>query len=432
MIATLLRIGWITFKRDRVVKALTFAVPIVFFSIFAMVFSNQRDVTKRIKIAVVDEDQSAFSQKLVAALKKEGALSVRTASGDEQQGPPLDRTGAEALVKAGALPVAVVLPKGLGASPRLWPDPATSGTGRAAKVVLLSDVSDPIAPQVVQGLLQKVSFTAAPEVMATEGIAMFERYTGPLTPEQRQSFDRWSKSIAPATSDPNASASAAASAMSTMGLATEVVDVMQKDSGKGNIVSFYAAGIGVMFLLFTCAGAGGALLEEEESGTLGRLLSSRAGMSGVLLGKWLFITLMGMAQMAIMFAWGALVFGLPLFSHLPGFLIMTAVTAAAAAGFGLVLATLSRTRAQLSGLSTIVILTMSALGGSMFPRFLMSDTMQQVGLVTFNAWALDGYLKVFWRDAPLLQLWPQVLVLTSLAAIFLAAARLFARRWETA
>jgi len=62
----------------------------------------------------------------------------------------------------------------------------------------------------------------------------------------------------------------------------------------------------------------------------------------------------------------------------------------------------------------------------------MSDTMQQVGLVTFNAWALDGYLKVFWRDAPLLQLWPQVLVLTSLAAIFLAAARLFARRWETA
>ena len=75
MIATLLRIGWITFKRDRVVKALTFAVPIVFFSIFAMVFSNQRDVTKRIKIAVVDEDQSAFSQKLVAALKTYYAIA---------------------------------------------------------------------------------------------------------------------------------------------------------------------------------------------------------------------------------------------------------------------------------------------------------------------------------------------------------------------
>ena len=78
-------------------------------------------------------------------------------------------------------------------------------------------------------------------------------------------------------------------------------------------------------------------------------------------------------------------FGLPLFSHLPGFVVMTVVTAAAAAAFGLVLATSGRTRAQLSGLSTIVILTMSALGGSMFPRFLMSETMQKFGLVTFNA-----------------------------------------------
>ena len=90
---------------------------------------------------------------------------------------------------------------------------------------------------------------------------------------------------------------------------------------------------------------------------------------------------------------------------------MTAFTAAAAAGFGLVLATAARTRAQLSGMATIIILIMSSVGGSMFPRFLMSDTMQKMGLVTFNAWALDGYLKVFWRNAPLQALWPQLLVL---------------------
>jgi ABC-2 type transport system permease protein len=93
---------------------------------------------------------------------------------------------------------------------------------------------------------------------------------------------------------------------------------------------------------------------------------------------------------------------------------------------------MARTRAQLSGLGTILILTMSAMGGSMFPRFLMSETMQKVGLVTFNAWALDGYLKVFWRDAPVWQLWPQVLVLALLAAVFLTLARVFARRWEVA
>ena len=132
------------------------------------------------------------------------------------------------------------------------------------------------------------------------------------------------------------------------------------------------------------------------------------------MGKWLFLALMGSLQLSVMFLWGWLVFDLPLFAHLPGFLVMTAVTASAAAALGLVLATVARSRAQLSGFSTILILTMSALGGSMFPRFLMSETMQKVGLLTFNGWALDGYLKVFWRDAPLLALWPQVLVLAAL------------------
>ena len=56
--------------------------------------------------------------------------------------------------------------------------------------------------------------------------------------------------------------------------------------------------------------------------------------------------------------------------------------------------------------------------------------MQKMGLITFNAWALDGYLKVFWRNA--VWLWPQVLVLSVLAATFLSLARLLARRWELA
>ena len=111
--------------------------------------------------------------------------------------------------------------------------------------------------------------------------------------------------------------------------------------------------------------------------------------------------------------------------------MQAAVTAAAAAGFGLMLATLCRTRAQLSSIATIVILCSSAVGGSMFPRFLMSPTMQKIGLVTFNAWALDGYIKVFWREAPIADLWLQVLVLSGLTLVFLSAARIFARRWET-
>jgi len=91
-----------------------------------------------------------------------------------------------------------------------------------------------------------------------------------------------------------------------------------------------------------------------------------------------------------------------------------------------------RTRAQLGALSTLVILIMSSIGGSMFPRVLMSEAMQRAGLLTLNAWAIDGFTKVFWRDEPVAHLWPQVLVLLVAGGALFAAARRLARRWEDA
>jgi ABC-2 type transport system permease protein len=298
-------------------------------------------------------------------------------------------------------------------------------------VQLLADPSDPIAPQMVTGLLQKVTMTAAPDLMMRGGLNQFERHAGALTPQQRAAVDEWLPRLRQESSAQMGQAGAGHGA--AMGVSVEVVDVMRTDDRRTSLISFYAAGIGVMFLLFSSVGgAGGVLLEEVESGTLERLLATRAGMTHLLVGKWLFLTLVGCAQLVIMFLWGRIAFDLPLFPHLPGFAVMTIVTAAAASALGLVLAALARTRAQLSGFSTILILTMSALGGSMFPRFLMSETMQKLGLLTFNGWALDGYLKVFWRHAAVWELWPQLLVLTGSCAVFLAAARLLARRWETA
>jgi ABC-2 type transport system permease protein len=185
-----------------------------------------------------------------------------------------------------------------------------------------------------------------------------------------------------------------------------------------------------MFLLFSASGAGGALIEEAETGTLDRILATRVSMTRLLLGKLLYLAAVGVAQLLLMFAWGALVFGIELLPHVPGFLIMTVATAVATSAFGLMLASVSHSRMQLVAISNLSILVMSALGGSLFPRFLMSEKMQKIGLVTINAWALDGFQKVFWRDEPVAGLWPQVLVLTALGAVFFLAARRVARRWE--
>jgi ABC-2 type transport system permease protein len=212
--------------------------------------------------------------------------------------------------------------------------------------------------------------------------------------------------------------------------AVRVVDVM--GAGKTNpVVSMYAAGIAVMFLLFGATGGGGALLEERESQTLDRLLSTSLTMDQLLLGKWFYMTAIGVLQVCVMFLWGQIIFGVDLVGHFDGFLIMTIVTASAASAFGLFLATLCRTRGQLNGLSVILVLTMSALGGSMVPRYVMSPTLQNYGLWTFNAWALDGYDKVFWRELPVAALSPQLTVLLGSGIAFLITARVLAIRWES-
>ncbi len=190
---TLLRIGWINLKRDRVAQALTFLLPVVFFSIFATVFGGQGDSsTSRIRVAVVDEDRSDLSRRVVAGLQKETGLRVRSSVDEKSTDATLDRSSAERLVKNGDVPVAVVIPAGLGAAF------GQSGFGGGPAIQLLSDPSDPVAPQMVGGLLQKVLMTAAPDLLMQGGIRQFETHAGQLTPQQRAAVDRGCRCSSPA------------------------------------------------------------------------------------------------------------------------------------------------------------------------------------------------------------------------------------------
>src|SRR5262249_38522131 len=190
-------------------------------------------------------------------------------------------------------------------------------------------------------------------------------------------------------------------------VAVDVRDIMGEKK-RNPTVTFYAAGLGVMFLLFSATGAGGALIEEAESRTLDRILATRVSMTRLLLGKLVYLARAGIVQLLLPCLWGALFFGIELFpgDHFPGFLIMPVATAIASSTFGLMLASVCRSRMQLVAVANLSILVMSALGGSLYPRFLMPEGMQKLGLITINAWALDGFTHIVSRDAPLLSPWP--------------------------
>ncbi len=450
MIPTLLKINWINLRRDYVALGLTFVLPIIFFSTFAAIFSGsgRSDGASATKILVVDLDNTDITGRLINALDDQAALRVytRPKSTEENPTPPrYTRDQALSLVRKGKYSAAVVFPAG-------FTETFGSFTGSGMAVEVIHDPANPIVLPTVSGLLQAAAMTAAPDVLMEQGLAQLEAAGGILTPVQRtlvSAFKPMLRGLATNDSDDrdDSDASSEASATGFAGLvAVRATDAGQNEDGAEAkpraMVAYYAAGIGVMFLLFSMVnGAGGMLLEEEERGTLERLLASNVSMTSLLSGYWLFFALMGALQLTVMFTWAAVVFGLDLWTprHFAGFAAMTIATAGASAAFGIGLGALCKSRAQLGGISTIVILIMSALGGSMVPRFIMPAFMDTTALFTLTGWALDGYLKVFWYEDPtasfggaMLNLLPQVGMLTAMTFAFMGAARLLARRWEAA
>lgn len=396
MIPLLVRLAWRNLSRDRAAQVMTFLLPIGFFSIFAVVFGGNsgRGATPRVHVLVVDESRTETSANLVKLLREEEGLLVQAnakpaGAGARDTAVALTRERAEALVRGGEAPAALVLPAGIDTSLLRY-------DGRGEKALVLTDAADPIAARMLTGLLQRAALRLSRLAAAEFGGATAGGDVDDMLPARVE---------------------------------TRTVVGEKKTSP---MIAFYAAGIAVMFLMFSAAAAGGALIEETETGTLERLLGSRVGMNGLLAAKWLYITSLGCAQITVMFVWGMLVFRLPLLSHLAGFALVTSFTAGCVAAFGLVLGTFARTRAQLQGLANLVILSLSAIGGSMFPRFLMSETLQKASLVGFNAWALDAYRKVFWFELPLASLAPQLAALAGFTVAFLLLARRLARRWEVA
>ncbi|HEY3929156.1 MAG TPA: ABC transporter permease [Candidatus Koribacter sp.] len=427
MIPAIVRTSFRALRRDRGAFILSFVLPVAFFSIFAVIFSSTRNSTPKVSVAVVDEDHSRASQRLVAGLEHEEALKATNhpeAKKDQPEPADFSAASAEAAVKAGDFSAALIIPKGYGAHPVSF-EPSSADS---PQIQILHDSSDPIAAQVVAGMLQKIVMTTMGDSMADTGMHYLDQLSGGLTAEQRKQIDSGLASYRQYLDkqQQNPSANNARASLVPM----KIRDVVGENK-KNPMVSFYAAGIGVMFLLFTASGAGGAILDEADSGALDRVLSSHVSMTTLIAGKMTYCTLLAFAQLCLMFLWGWAVFHLDLWPHLAGFFVMGICTAFAVANFGMVLASVSKTRAQQGAIGTLLILSMSAIGGSMFPRPFMPDSIKKAGLFTINGWAIDGFTKVFWYDEPVKHLWQQASVLLAIGIVLFILARRFARRWES-
>ena len=158
---------------------------------------------------------------------------------------------------------------------------SVSTLGRAARPCASSPTRPIRSPrQVLSGLLQKVAMTAMPDVMARAGIEQVDRWGGDLTARAEGGAPEERRPVAAADGRRSRGAGGAGGGLVNV----EVRDVLgEKKKNPG--VAVTAAGLGVMFLLFSAAGAGGALIEEVESGTLDRVLSTRVTMRSAPVGQ---------------------------------------------------------------------------------------------------------------------------------------------------
>ncbi|MHB8858798.1 MAG: ABC transporter permease [Thermoleophilia bacterium] len=178
-----------------------------------------------------------------------------------------------------------------------------------------------------------------------------------------------------------------------------------------NMFDTQAPGYSVMFLLFGVMLGAEGLLEERDKGTLGRLLVAPVSEAAILGGKLVAQFFVAAVQMIILFGVGHFVFGMHLGNSIAGLVLMIAITAFTATAFGILLASVVKTRRQATSVGTLVIILMSALGGSWWPLSIEPQFMQTLGHLTINAWALDGLNALILNGKGLVDILPQASVL---------------------
>ena len=162
------------------------------------------------------------------------------------------------------------------------------------------------------------------------------------------------------------------------------------------------AGTSVMMLLFSIASMGASIIKEQENGTLKRLMYSPIRPWQIMVSKLLSGFVFALLQMTVLLIFVYLVFGLDIFQNFFTLILLVVGTSFAVSGFGILIAAVSKSQKQVESLSLIIILVMSALGGSMIPLFIFPEFMKTIALFTLNYWTIDGFYDNLGRDVGLM------------------------------
>lgn len=177
---------------------------------------------------------------------------------------------------------------------------------------------------------------------------------------------------------------------------TESPAIMLKTDKEGpdavefDMLSYFAPGMALMFLMYTVSYGGRSILAERSGGTLPRLMVSPTQTAQILGGKVLGIFFMGVAQVGILILASSVFFQVKWGDPL-GIIVLILAAVFGSSGWGMIITAFARTPAQVGSTGSAVMLIFGILGGSFINLEQMPPFLQTFSKITPNAWGLDGF-----------------------------------------
>ncbi|WP_316568246.1 ABC transporter permease [Neobacillus sp. YIM B06451] len=182
---------------------------------------------------------------------------------------------------------------------------------------------------------------------------------------------------------------------------------------------YYAAGMGVMFLLMTVTIGVSAMIEEKDQEVYKRLLVSKLTHYEYLAGKVLGLLFLCMLQLFVIILGTRFIFSVDWGPSLTGVFIIGISFVFSACGLGVMAGSLVNTGKAFNVVGMLGTQIMSAVGGSMVPLYLMPDWVNTLVKVFPNALALQSFLELM-AGGGIKDILPGAAGLLGLGVLFLA------------
>ncbi len=413
----------VRFLNDRRAFLLTFVVPLVMIIIFGNIFGGSGAPRGKTGLILVNNSNSILARLIEQKLDSSKSIqTVKTFVSDNRKDTILftEQTAKE-WVKSGKISAAVIIPKDFFAD-----------TSSAIRFKYYFDPKNEIESNIIQGNMQQTIMSQIPKVFP---VLMQRKAMNEIGKENSEKFIKGFGNILNEYFNVNADSfvTSVTQLDSTSLLNNSTVGGSQSNFAN-NLVVFESeqlvgkevsnpgltrvvGGWAMMFLLFSLTGAATSFFEEKQEGTLKRLLCMPITSSQILISKYIYSIALGTVQLLFLFILSWILFDVDVFSNFGNLMIVIVSSAATAVAFGMLITSVSKTIAQASGLSTLFILMMSALGGAWFPVSFLPDWMQIISKSTLTYWSVEAFLQVLWRQSNFITILPNILVLIITAVL---------------